>query len=466
METILRESDPAARPLWLVAEDGLTAWLDRQPATWRTWLQAGNFRARPGSIGLLPGADGDLAGAVVGVAANPDMWALADLSSRLPGGRYRLQGELAGALGPGLALGWALGGYRFERYAQAPETAAQAQLMLPPGADGDDIENAVRAVFLARDLINTPAEDMGPDALAQAALDLAAETGAAALITVGDDLLAANHPMIHAVGRAAARPPRLIDLTWGDGRAPKVTLVGKGVCFDSGGLDLKSASGMELMKKDMGGAAAVLGVAAMVMRAGLPVRLRVLIPAVENAVAGNAMRPGDVLRSRAGHTVEIGNTDAEGRLVLADALAAAGHEAPDLVVDVATLTGAARVAVGTEIAALFTADDALADDLVRLGRVHADPVWRLPLWQPYRALIDSKIANLNNAGEGRYAGATTAALFLKEFIGDARSWAHLDVMAWNTKARPGRPVGGEAFAVRALFHLIRERFGAGGSSES
>ena len=279
-----------------------------------------------------------------------------------------------------------------------------------------------------------------------------------AAVTVGDDLLAANYPAVHAVGRAATRAPRLIDLTWGAADAPKLTLVGKGVCFDSGGLDLKPASGMKLMKKDMGGAALVLGLAGAVMGVGLDVRLRVLVPAVENAVAGNALRPLDVIATRKGITVEVGNTDAEGRLILCDALAEADSEAPDLIVDCATLTGAARVALGPDVPALYTPDDALAADLLRHAAAERDPLWRMPLWRPYREMLDSKVADINNIADGPYAGSITAALFLEEFVSETRAWAHLDMMAWNLKARPGRPVGGEAMGLRALYAMIVERF--------
>ncbi|MCK5620816.1 MAG: leucyl aminopeptidase family protein, partial [Alphaproteobacteria bacterium] len=317
---------------------------------------------------------------------------------------------------------------------------------------------AATATSFVRDLINTPAADMGPADLAQAARELAGEFGADFTVTVGDELIEQNYPAIHAVGRAAAVAPRLIDISWGDPSHPKVTLVGKGVCFDTGGLDLKPSRGMALMKKDMGGAAMVLGLARMIMMTGLPVRLRVLAPAVENSVSGNAMRPRDILRTRKGLTVEIGNTDAEGRLVLADALTEAMADKPDLLLDFATLTGAARGAVGTGIAAMFTPDDNLAEDLYRQGVAEDDPVWRLPLWKPYRRMIDSKVADINNAGDSPHAGAITAALFLAEFVDEGISWAHFDIMAWNPAARPGRPEGGEAMAMRAAFATIKDRY--------
>jgi leucyl aminopeptidase len=314
-------------------------------------------------------------------------------------------------------------------------------------------------VFLARDLVNTPAGDMGPEELAAAAVQVAEKAGACHRVIVGDALLAENYPTIHAVGRASTRAPRLVDIVWGEPGAPKVTLVGKGVCFDSGGLDLKPASGMRLMKKDMGGAAIVLGLAQAIIDAKLGVRLRVLLPCVENSVSGNAMRPMDVIRTRKGLTVEIGNTDAEGRLILCDALAEAATEKPALLIDMATLTGAARVALGPELAALFCNDDALAHGLLEAAEAEADPMWRMPLWRPYRKMLDSKTADLNNVSDGPHAGAITAALYLQEFVDPGIPWAHLDVMAWNPQSRPGRPEGAEATALRALYAHIAQRFG-------
>ncbi len=315
-----------------------------------------------------------------------------------------------------------------------------------------------RAVFLARDLANTPAGDLGPEELAAAAVDVAEAAGACHRVVVGDGLLVENYPTIHAVGRASSRAPRLVDIRWGDPAAPKLTLVGKGVCFDTGGLDLKGASGMRLMKKDMGGAAIMLGLAQAIMNADLPVRLRVLLPCVENAVSGNAMRPLDIIRTRKGITVEIGNTDAEGRLILCDALAEASTEAPALLVDMATLTGAARVALGPEVAALFCNDDTVAASLLAAAAAEEDPVWRMPLWRPYRKMLDSKIADINNVSEGPHAGAITAALYLQEFVAPGIPWAHFDVMAWNPQSRPGRPEGAEATALRALYAHIAHRF--------
>nr|WP_277348881.1 leucyl aminopeptidase family protein [Sneathiella limimaris] len=331
--------------------------------------------------------------------------------------------------------------------------------MLPAGADLEHVERTVYGTNLARELINIPTADMGPKALEGAASQIAGEFEARQMNIIGDDLLTYHFPMVHAVGRASDQAPRLVDMVWGDADAPKVTIVGKGVCFDTGGLDLKPSSAMLLMKKDMGGAAMALGLAHMIMHANLPVRLRVLIPAVENAVSGNAFRPGDILTSRAGITVEIGNTDAEGRLILADALTAADEEEPDLLIDFATLTGAARVAVGTELAATFTDDDELYNLIYSKSVAEKDPVWRLPLWDEYRSLIDSPIADINNAGSSSFAGAITAGLFLKDFVKNAKSWVHFDIMAYNNRERPGRPQGGEAYGIRTMFEVIKERFG-------
>jgi leucyl aminopeptidase len=331
-------------------------------------------------------------------------------------------------------------------------------LFWPKGADKGLVRRTAEAIFLARNLINTPASDLGPAELAAAARRVAGHYRAAISVIEGDDLVKRNYPLIHAVGRASPRAPRLIDLTWGDAKAPKVTLVGKGVCFDSGGLDLKTASGMLMMKKDMGGAATLLALATMIMDARLPVRLRLLIPAVENSVSGNAMRPLDVVRSRKGLTVEIGNTDAEGRLILADALAEADAEKPALLIDCATLTGAARVALGPELPALFSNDDGLAAEILAQGARVADPLWRLPLWRPYRSMLESKTADINNAPESGFAGSVTASLFLEEFVAPTTPWVHIDSFAWNHKSRPGRPEGGEALALRALYAMIEARF--------
>jgi leucyl aminopeptidase len=454
-----------AVPVLALSKSQLAAWRENAPAHERDWAAAIGFTGEAGKLALLPDRDGGgrrlgrvLVGTAEGEAA---MWAFAGLSDSLPPGRYRVEAIPHGGDGGDptrLALGWALGTYAFGRYRETRKEEGGAELVWPEGADRALVERLATAVFLARDLINTPASDMGPEELADAAARVAERAGACHRIVLGEALLAENYPTIHAVGRASIRPPRLVDIVWGDEAAPKVTLVGKGVCFDSGGLDLKPASGMRMMKKDMGGAAIMLGLAQAIMSAGLPVRLRVLLPMVENAVSGNAMRPLDIVRTRKGLTVEIGNTDAEGRLILCDALAEASTEKPTLLLDAATLTGAARVAVGPELAALFCNDNDVAAGLLAAGMAEDDPLWRLPLWRPYRRLLDSKSADLNNVSEGPHAGAITAALYLQEFVAPGIPWAHLDVMAWNTRARPGRPEGAEAQALRALYAHIAGRF--------
>jgi len=436
-----------------VRKSVLAGWLAAQPPAVRAWLKGTEFKAEPGKHRLVPGPDGGPDSVVVGVEDRPDIWSYGDLPRSLPAGSYRIEARLDGEAATRAALGWALGGYGFTRYKRNDK--APAVLEWPDAADRPAVERAAEAVFLVRDLINTPAEDMGPAELAGAAKKLARAHGARCKLIVGPALLAANYPLVHAVGRASARAPRLIDLRWGR-QGPLVALVGKGVCFDSGGLDLKPSQGMLLMKKDMGGAAHVLALAQMIMAARLKLRLRVLVPAVENSVAGNAFRPLDIIKSRKGLTVEIGNTDAEGRLVLCDALAAAAAERPALLVDCATLTGAARVALGPDLPALFCNHEPTAEALLRLGREQDDPLWRLPLHKPYRRQLDSKVADLNNVSSSPHGGAITAALFLSEFVAPEIPWVHIDMIAWNGSARPGRPEGGEAQALRALYALVAE----------
>lgn len=454
------EQNAAAIDLIPVAKGEFEAWAAAQPAHVRAWAQANGFTGESGQICPVPALDGTLALVLVGAPDGDDPWGYAGLPAKLPQGTYRIATPLSARNASWAAMGWALATYVFSRYKSRP-AKDWPRLVWPDNAERGWVERVVEATGLVRDLINTPAADLGPAELAAAAEALAARHGASVRVVVGDGLLSENYPSIHAVGRAAAahRQPRMVDLVWGAEDAPRVTLVGKGVCFDSGGLDLKPSGSMKLMKKDMGGAAHVLGLAAMIMAAKLPVRLRVLIGAVENSVSGDAMRPLDVLATRKGVTVEVGNTDAEGRLVLSDLLWEASSEHPALLVDMATLTGAARSAVGTEIAALFCNDDALAADLAAASEVQADPLWRLPLHKPYRRMLDSKVADLNNVSDGPYAGAITAALFLQEFVGPDIPWAHFDIMAWNTASRPGRPDGGEAMALRALYAMIAKRFG-------
>ena len=444
----------ASIPLHAVPKEDFSAWLAAQDARVRTWAEATGFEAGAGQVLLIPDDAGRVAAAAAGIGSRRDArrerFALAKARGALPEGIYRLEGGLAGDALEAATLGWLLAGYRFSRYkAVAPP---KAQLAAPPGIDRARIEAVAAGEALTRDLINTPASDMGPADLAAAAEHLAREFGAAVAVTEGDDLLAANLPMIHAVGRASPRAPRLIDLRWGD-TGPRLTLVGKGVCFDTGGLNLKPGGSMGLMKKDMGGAATVLGLARMIMALKLPLRLRVLIPAVENAVSGAAFRPQDVLTSRKGLTVEVNNTDAEGRLVLADALTLASEEGADLLVSMATLTGAARVAVGPDLAPFFTDDEGLAAALSDSAARVRDPVWRLPFWEPYDTLIEPAIADLDNAPAGGMAGAITAALFLRRFA-EVKPYVHFDIYGWQPTAAPGRPKGGVGQGARALLDAL------------
>ena len=445
-------------PIVPIEKAVFAAWRRRQPAALRRWVDSSGFSAEPGSVSLVAGADGRLQQVLMGVENHDGLWSYAGLPGRLPAGTYRIDVRMERKAATGVALGWALACYRFERYKSRKNGKAFPALVWPAGCDRDAVKRAAEATFLVRDLINTPAEDMHPGVLAAEVRRLARRHKATVRVITGDALLRANYPTIHAVGRASANAPRLIDLAWGRRDAPKVTLVGKGVCFDTGGLDLKTASGMLRMKKDMGGAAHALGLAHMIMAAKMNVRLRVLIGAVENSVAGNAYRPADVIRTRKGITVEVGNTDAEGRLVMCDALAEADREKPAFLADFATLTGAARTAVGTELGALFCNDDGLAAELLAAGTEVGDPLWRLPLWKPYRRLLDSKVADICNVSDAAAGGAITAALYLGEFVSASTPWAHLDIMAWNTGARPGRPVGGEAMGMRALFAALERRF--------
>ncbi|HML09609.1 MAG TPA: leucyl aminopeptidase family protein [Stellaceae bacterium] len=453
----LIDHDDNAVPLMALGKAELAAWRESAAARERDWVQATGFTAETGKTALVPDKNGKLARVLVGTGDNEaTMWAVAGLSETLPEGSYRLDPLPKGADTSRVALGWALGTYAFTRY-HAKKPGA-ARLVWPKRADRGYVERLAGAVFLARDLATTPASDMGPEELAEAAQQVARAEGAKCKVIVGDKLLEKNYPTIHAVGRASTRAPRLVDISWGDKDAPKVTLVGKGVCFDSGGLDLKPASSMLNMKKDMAGAAIMLGLGQAVMRAALKLRLRVLLPCVENSVSGNAFRPRDIIKTRKGLTVEIGNTDAEGRLILCDALSEASDEKPGLIIDAATLTGAARVALGPELPALFCNNDTLADALIAAGKTEDDPMWRMPLYKPYRRLIDSKIADLNNVSDGPQGGAITAALYLNEFVDPAVPWAHLDVLAWNNRSRPGRPEGAEAQTLRAVYAHIAERF--------
>ena len=453
------EESKDATPIVPLKKSQLNQWLKKQPSSAVSWVEQTGFKAKPGDHCLVPDKKGKIECVLVGIGPDAPLWDFASLPAKLPEQTYFLDGKLTKKVATAAALGWALATYRFDRYKKSEK--AFPTLIWPGACDRAAVERTAVSTFLIRDLINTPAADMGPEQLARAAETLADEFDASFSVIVGDNLLAQNYPSIHAVGRAAAQAPRLIDIAWGRKKDPKLTLVGKGVCFDSGGLDLKPAAAMRIMKKDMGGAAHVLGLARMIMAAGLPVRLRVLIPAVENSVSGDAMRPLDVITSRSGKTIEIGHTDAEGRVVLSDALTEAISEKPDLIVDCATLTGAARVALGPEIPVLFSNDDALAREAVACGEKEGDPLWQLPLWEGYRRMIDSNVADICNDSSSPYGGAITAGLFLKEFVGDKTPWIHLDLMGWNTASRPGRPEGGEAMGLRALFELVSTRFKGG-----
>ncbi|MGJ5092437.1 leucyl aminopeptidase family protein [Bradyrhizobium oligotrophicum] len=452
-------STTSAIPITFVTKASWPGIKESLSAEARNFAEANVYTAKPGSYLALPGADGRIAQVLFGIedddAKHRDLFRPGALPGLLPAGTYRFANAPHDARLA--ALAFALGSYRFGRYRKA-ETP-EVRLVPPDGVDAAELSRLADAATLARDLVNTPSNDMGPEELEAAAKQVADRFGARFTSIVGDDLLQQNHPLIHAVGRASTRAPRLIELVWGDASHPKVTLVGKGVCFDTGGLDLKPSSSMLLMKKDMGGAANVLALAQMVMDAGLKLHLRVLIPAVENAVAGNAFRPMDVFPSRKGITVEIGNTDAEGRLVLADALALADEDKPDLLIDMGTLTGAARVALGPELPPFYTNDEALAADVARCAEAENDPLWRMPLWAPYDSWLDSKVATINNAPSGGFAGSITCALFLQRFVERARSWLHLDIFAWTPSAKPGRPEGGECQAARALYKLLSERYG-------
>ncbi len=422
------------------------------PASARPWAAQLGFAGQAGEVLLLPAKDGKLAAVFAGAKPDDDGFALARLSRQLPMGTYMLETGAA----PQAELAWGLEAYGFDRY--KPRKKDMARLVCRKHVDRAHVLRQLSASYLVRDLINTPSNDMGPDELEKAARMLARQHRARLSVIKGARL-AKSFPLIATVGAASPRAPCLIDFTWGPARAPKVTLVGKGVCFDTGGLDLKPASGMALMKKDMGGAANVLGLARMVMSARLPVRLRVLIPAVENSVSGVAFRPGDIFKSRKGLTVEIGNTDAEGRLILADALALADEEAPDLMIDMATLTGAARVALGPDLPPYYTNDEALAEAIGRHAKSERDPLRRMPFWEPYNAMFASQLADLNNSSESGFAGSITAALFLKRFVERAKSYVHFDIFGWTPVAKPGFPKGGEAQGIRALFALLAERYG-------
>jgi leucyl aminopeptidase len=450
---IALQEDGSALPIWLVEKGGLArSGLD---PTITGWAVLHGFDGASGALLTVPDHAGKLAGALFGIGSEEDGLVFGKLATALPAGNWKFAKEPAN---PELAaLGFLLGGYRFDNYRSA-ERQRDVRLVVPATVNIGYVRLAAEAAALARNLINIPANDMGPVAIEKAARTLAAKFKARTRIITSAQILKKNFPMIHAVGRAAAEAPRLIDLSWGLRKAPKVTLVGKGVAFDTGGLDIKPSSSMLLMKKDMGGAANVLALAMMIMGSKLPVRLRVLIPAVENSISANAFRPGDILKSRKGLTVEIGNTDAEGRLILADALALADEEGPDVLIDMATLTGAARVALGPDLPPFYTDDDIFAEALAGAATKVEDPLWRMPLWRPYEKRLASKIADTNNVTTDGFAGSITAALFLRKFVSKAKVWAHFDIFGWNPVEKPHCPVGGEAQGIRAIFEVLRQRY--------
>jgi leucyl aminopeptidase len=448
----------------LVTVDGYQDWLATADAATRRWLEATGFEPRSRALASFPDGAGGMAGAVFVLDAPGTAVDAAALAANLPktDHPWRID-DPKGVLDPfELHYGWALSGYRFERYKKSDNGKPAARLATSDAAIAERAGELAGSVFLARDLVNTPANDLGPAELEAAIRGVGEKFGADVRTIEGDALLEANYPAIHTVGRASSRAPRLIDLGWGDPNAPKLTLVGKGVCFDTGGLDIKPSSAMRNMKKDMRGAACMTGLARIIMAVGLPVRLRLLVPAVENSISANAFRPGDVIATRKGLSVEIGNTDAEGRLILADALTEADRERPALLLDAATLTGAARVALGTDLPALFSTDDALAQDILDAGTAIGEPLWRLPLHPPYRDLLKSSVADLSSTGSKPMGGAITAALFLARFVEDTKAYAHLDMFAWNDEGRAGRPRGGEATGLRALFTMLERRFSGEG----
>ncbi len=459
LECYTRVNEQPSIPIKPVVSSQYQDWLKKQDGFIQAWVKNSGFTGDTDQISLVPTAEGDVHSILVGVTDLDDFLQFGALPEQLPEGYYHFDethfendAQFQQAF-----LGWGLGAYQFNAYRE--RAPLRAKLLIPKAINADLLEDWVSTIYLIRDLINTPTQDMGPPELAEAVINVGKEFDAKVNLLVGDELIEAGFSAIHTVGRAGSRPPCLIDLRWGDPNAPKLTLVGKGVCFDTGGLDIKTSDGMFLMKKDMGGAAHALGLARMIMSHELPVCLRLLIPAVENAIGSESYRPGDVIQTRSGVTVEVTNTDAEGRLVLCDAIAEAISEDPDMLMDFATLTGAARVALGADLPALFCNNKELAEGLLASAETVKDPVWQLPLYQPYRVYLNSEIADItNHAMQYRMAGCILAALFLQHFVSDQIPWAHFDLYAWNGEKRPGRPVGGEVFALRGVFHYLQNRF--------
>jgi leucyl aminopeptidase len=456
-EVILEASDAAAIPIHALADGEVAGFLDAAAPFARPFAAMSEFKGKAGQVLLVPGADGVLHSVLFGLGAAPDAMAFRGLPSKLPAGTYRIAQSPEGLSADQMALAFALGSYKFDRY---KFHGAEKPKLVTEGVDVAEVRHAAHACALARDMINTPPNDLGPLQIETIAREIAEQYAANITVVTGEGLLEANYPAVHAVGRAATaeRAPRMIELTWGQAGKPLVAIVGKGVVFDTGGLDIKPSAGMRLMKKDMGGAAHALALGRMIMAANLPVRLAVLVPAVENAISGDAMRPGDVIASRKGLSIEIGNTDAEGRLILADALTRAAELEPALTLDLATLTGAARVALGPQLPPFYTGDEDLAAAITRHAQAAGDPLWRMPLWEPYADALDSDVAEIKNDPDAwAQAGSVTAALFLQRFA-PIGPWAHFDIYAWNPRSRPGWPVGGEAQAIRGLYAMIRERF--------
>ncbi len=455
---IIIKSKTPSHPICLLTEKTFPAWLKKQPTELKKWLAINNFTAKAGSYIVLPTLDGGIDKILSGVEFPLNIWSIAHLPNKLPEGNYHLEGNFKEDEASNLALGWSLATYEFSTYKKSSKKFPQ--LVAPKNCNIPLTKSFFEAICWARDLINTPANDMNSESLSAEAVTWAKKHKGKISVIKGEELLKENYPMIYTVGKAASIPPHLVDINFLRKNAPKITLVGKGVTFDSGGLDIKTGSGMKLMKKDMGGAANVLALARVIIETGLPVQLRILLPIVENAVSGNAMRPLDIVPTRKGINVEIGNTDAEGRLILCDALFEADSDKPDLLIDCATLTGAARVALGTEIPAFFTSDNKLANKLAEISERESDPLWRLPLWKDYRSQLDTANADLSNDPDSSYGGAITAALYLQEFVINTSSWIHIDMMAWNLQNKAGRPHGGEAMGIRALYKLIKENYGS------
>lgn len=456
--TFLAKKSAKAVPITPVNAESLKDWLKKQDKQVQNWVEAAGYTGADGSVLSLPDARGQINRVLLGAGKDDSLYTYADLPGKLPknDAGYYIDSKMTRDRATQAALGWALGCYQFGRYKSGKKKEFVA-LVWPEKADRDYVEEAAKAMYLVRDLVNTPANDLGPKEIADAAAKVA-KGKATIKVIVGEDLLKKNYPAIYEVGKGSPRKPRLIDLRWGKEKHPMITLVGKGVAFDTGGLNIKTGSYMALMKKDMGGAAHVLGLAQMIIAANLPVRLRVLIPAVENSVDGDSFRPSDIIKTRKGLSVEVGDTDAEGRLILCDALAEACNDKPELVVDFATLTGAARVALGPDLPAMFSNDKAVARELLDCSETVQDPLWQLPLWQPYKEWLSSKIADTNNIG-GSYAGAITAALYLEKFVEKDVPWVHIDTFAWNPSSKPGRPEGGEALGMRAVYELLSNRYG-------